>query len=122
MAKKDSTTPEANASDINSKIPEVAFKARQKTGGRQKGTPNKTTALTKAVIAELLNDYYDSGLMASDFLQLDSKDRITMAEKLMQYNMPKMQATSVDFGNMSTKITIESQLRDLSVDPDETEQ
>ncbi len=71
MAKKDSTTPEANASDINSKIPEVAFKARQKTGGRQKGTPNKTTALTKAVIAELLNDYYNSGLMASAFLQLD---------------------------------------------------
>ena len=104
-------------------IPELNMKERQrrKTGGRQKGSVNKVTAMTKAVISDLLSDYQDSGLMGSDFLALEPKDRFQCAEKMMQYIMPKMQSTSVDFNNKATKITIEQQLRELAEDPEETD-
>lgn len=104
-------------------IPELNMKerVRRKTGGRKKGSVNKVTAMTKAVISDLLSDYQESGLMGSDFLALEPKDRFQCAEKMMQYIMPKMQSTSVDFNNKATKITIEQQLRELAEDPEETD-
>ena len=104
-------------------IPELNMKerVRRKTGGRQKGSVNKVTAMTKAVISDLLSDYQESGLMGTDFLALEPKDRFQCAEKMMQYIMPKMQSTSVDFNNKATKITIEQQLRELAEDPEETD-
>lgn len=104
-------------------VPELNMKerVRRKTGGRQKGSVNKVTAMTKAVISDLLSDYQDSGLMGSDFLALEPKDRFQCAEKMMQYIMPKMQSTAVDFNNKATKITIEQQLRELAEDPEETD-
>lgn len=86
----------------------------KKTGGRQKGTPNKSTLLGKAAIVELLADYNNSGLMASDFATLDPKDRLAIAEKLMQYVMPKMQSTSVDITTEEKSKTIEDMLSDLA--------
>lgn len=86
----------------------------KKTGGRQKGTPNKSTLLGKAAIVELLADYNNSGLMASDFATLDPKDRFAIAEKLMQYVMPKMQSTSVDITTEEKSKTIEDMLSDLA--------
>ena len=103
-------------------IPELNMKERQrrKTGGRQKGSVNKVTAMTKAVISDLLSDYQDSGLMGSDFLALEPKDRFLCAEKMMQYIMPKMQSTAIDFNNKATTITIEQKLRELAEeDPEE---
>ncbi len=90
--------------------------AGRKTGGRQKGTPNKATMLGKSAIVELLADYNNSGLMASDFATLDPKDRLAIAEKLMQYVMPKMQSTSVDITAEQNTKTIEDMLRDLADD------
>lgn len=86
----------------------------KKTGGRQKGTPNKSTMLGKAAIVELLADYSNSGLMSSDFATLDPKDRLAIAEKLMQYVMPKMQSTSIDLNTEEKSKTIEDVLSDLS--------
>lgn len=86
----------------------------KKTGGRQKGTPNKATMLGKGAICELLSDYSNSGLMASDFATLDPKDRLAIAEKLMQYVMPKMQSTSVDITTEEKSKTIEDMLTDLA--------
>lgn len=71
-------------------------KGHKKMGGRAKGTPNKKTTETKECIARMLNDYQDSGLMESDFKTLDPKDRMAIAERFLQYLMPKMQATSMD--------------------------
>ena len=104
-------------------IPELNMKerVRRKTGGRKKGSVNKVTAMTKAVISDLLSDYQESGLMGSDFLALEPKDRFQCAEKMMQYIMPKMQSTSVDFNNKATKITIEQKLRELAEDQEETD-
>lgn len=89
---------------------------RKKTGGRQKGSQNKVTSMTKQVIAELLATYSESGLMSEDFKALEPKDRMTCAEKLMQYIMPKMQSTSVDLTARNADITIEQRLRQLSED------
>lgn len=102
-------------------IPEQNMKerVRRKTGGRQKGSVNKVTSITKAVISDLLSDYQESGLMGSDFLALEPKDRFQCAEKLMQYIMPKMQSTALDLGKQDVTITIEQKLRDLAKDPDE---
>lgn len=97
--------------------PELNMKERvkrKKTGGRQKGTQNKVTTVTKEILSDMLGDYQESGLMTADFLALEPKDRIQCAEKMMQYILPKMQSTSVDFNNKATKITIEQKLRELS--------
>ena len=118
-----SSTDDEQSYDDLPAIPELNMKERQrrKTGGRQKGSVNKVTAMTKAVISDLLSDYQDSGLMGSDFLSLEPKDRFQCAEKMMQYIMPQMQSTSVDFNNKTTKITIEQQLRELAEDQEETD-
>lgn len=85
-------------------------KKRKKTGGRQAGTPNKTTALTKSVVAALLDEYSNSGMMSKDFKALSAKDRITIAEKMMQYVLPKMQSTAVSVDDEMHE-TIEDALR-----------
>lgn len=101
--------------------PELNMKERvkrKKTGGRQKGTQNKVTTVTKEILSDMLGDYQESGLMTADFLALEPKDRIQCAEKMMQYILPKMQSTSVDINNKATKITIEQKLRELSEEND----
>ena len=122
-AVNNSSTNDEHSHDELPAVPELNMKerVRRKTGGRKKGSVNKVTAMTKAVISDLLSDYQESGLMGSDFLALEPKDRFQCAEKMMQYIMPKMQSTSVDFNNKATKITIEQQLRELAEDPEETD-
>ena len=89
----------------------------KKTGGRQAGTQNKTTGVTKKVISDLLDNYNTSGKMVKDFDKLNPKDRITIAEKLMQYVMPKMQSTAVDMTLNDEKKTIEDTLNELAKAP-----
>ena len=86
----------------------------KKTGGRKKGIPNKSTMLGKEVIVSLLADYSESGLMTSDFMALDPKDRLVIAERLMQYTMPKMQATAIDLNTGDKEKTIEDRLAELA--------
>jgi hypothetical protein len=92
---------------------------RKKTGGRQKGTPNKTTGITKKVISGLLERYSENGKMDEDFMALKPRERIAIAEKLMQYVLPKMQSTSVDMSINEDKKTIDETLRELAKAPDE---
>lgn len=87
----------------------------KKTGGRQKGTPNKVTTMSKAAIAEVLSGYNESGLLQSDFMLLKPLERITIAEKLMQYVMPKIQSVAVDLGGGDENRTIEDKLISLSI-------
>ena len=88
-------------------------KKRKKYGGRTKGTPNKVTADMRATIKGLLDEYSGSGKMSSDFLTLNPKDRLMVAEKLMQYAIPKLQATTIDVSENAQK-TIEDTLLELS--------
>lgn len=72
--------------------------------------------LGKEVIVSLLADYSNSGLMTSDFMALDPKDRLVIAERLMQYTIPKMQRTAVDITTGDKEKTIEDRLAELAGD------
>lgn len=64
-------------------------------GGRQKGTPNKATASIREAVDNVLGGYMNSGLMLEDFNVLDSKERLEIAIKLMQFVAPKMKSVDV---------------------------
>ena len=75
--------------------------------------------MSKMVINELLSNYSESGKLHEDFELLEPKERITVAEKLMQYVMPKMQSTSVNVSaDDESRKTLEETLIELSKDPD----
>lgn len=93
----------------------VKKKIRKKTGGRKAGTPNKVTTMSKEVIASLLTNYSESGLMIKDFALLEAKDRMTIAERLMQYVIPKMSSIDADVTSKSeSEKNIEDKLKELS--------
>lgn len=90
-------------------------KSKKNGRGRKKGVPNKVTALNRAVITALLAEYNESGLMAGDFAELEPKDRLAIAEKLMQYCVPKMQAVAVDVNAAERSQSLAERLAGLAV-------
>lgn len=86
----------------------------KKYGGRTKGTPNKTTVINRNIITSILSEYSESGQMRDDFDALEPKDRLTIAEKMMQYVMPKIQSVDIGLNGGESKITIEAQLKELA--------
>ena len=89
----------------------------RKTGGRPPGAANKVTRPVKEVISNLLSDYSNSGLMESDFADLEPKERMYMAEKLIQYIVPKMQSVAMS-GDIDKPVTIEARLAELAKRPE----
>lgn len=85
-----------------------------KTGGRQKGSPNKVTSAVKECISKMLTDYTNSETFLKDFAELEAKERLMIAEKLMNYVVPKMQSVAVEDVNKEKKSTVDLliQLRD----------
>lgn len=69
-------------------------KGSKKTGGRQKGTPNKVTASVKDWLSGLIDK--NRKQIEKDIKQLEPKERLQVLEKLMQYVIPKQQAVSAD--------------------------
>ncbi len=90
----------------------------KKTGGRQKGTPNKLPNVKKEYIATLLGNYFESDLMQKDFMELEARDRLQTAEKLMKYILPAMQATAVDLNLSQEANTLEERLSQLATPSD----
>ena len=90
----------------------------KKTGGRKAGTPNKTSAIVRSAIADVVDKYFNSATFESDVADLDPKDRISAMEKLEAYVLPKLQATNLDITN-STEKTIEDKLKELCGEEDE---
>ena len=110
-----------------------------KTGGRKAGTPNKTTRKTKEAIADLLSSYvngYDTEIekvtpdggrtmetvnvsIEADFAKVKPVERLLMAEKMMQYVMPKMQSVAVDAEISARQMKNAERLAKLSVIPEE---
>ena len=85
-----------------------------KTGGRQKGSPNKVTSAVKECISKMLTDYTNSETFLKDFAELEPKERLMIAEKLMNYVVPKMQSVAVEDVNKNKNSTVAMliQLRD----------
>jgi len=69
--------------------------------GRPPGTPNKTTAEMRSWVSDLLGKNLKK--LESDFNNLESKERFLIAEKLLQYVVPKQQAISaqIDLNRLS---------------------
>lgn len=70
-----------------------------KTGGRQKGTPNRLTTDLKSRIAEVVENGFEA--IESDLEALEAKDRINAYLKLLEYVMPKQRETKIDISNLS---------------------
>lgn len=77
-------------------------KGTPKTGGRQKGTPNKTTAAVKAYITQTLSEYMQPAqkgskkpTLAQDIAAMLPEDRVRAMTQLAGYVIPKQQALSV---------------------------
>lgn len=90
----------------------------KKTGGRQAGTPNKTSATVRGAIAKMLDNYFNSEDFKKDIECLEPKDRVAAMEKFAAYVAPKLQTTTLDM-TVENKKTIEDRLVELSDDEEE---
>jgi hypothetical protein len=63
------------------------MKPRTKTGGRTKGTPNRTTAETKELIQNIVNKELPK--LGAMLEQLEPNERINAISKLLPYILPK---------------------------------
>jgi hypothetical protein len=70
------------------------IKGMPKTGGRKKGTPNKTTVDLKMWINELLDNSRQQ--IIDDIKQLEPHQRVALFEKLLSYAVPKQQSVSIE--------------------------
>ena len=61
----------------------------KKTGGRQKGTPNKSTATLRDWFLQLINDNREQ--IQKDLQELEAKDRLQWFERILPYLLPKVQ-------------------------------
>ena len=95
----------------------------KKTGGRQKGTPNKVTALAKGMMEKWLEAHNTipegdvSPLIMQDFMELEPRDRVKVSTEFIKIIMPKN--ISIDEGE--GKLTIEDKLAQLSGEEEEAE-
>ncbi len=66
-----------------------------KTGGREKGTPNKLTTELRASLKNILADEIKA--IPQTLTELDPKERLELIIKLMPFAMPKVQ--NVNYNN-----------------------
>lgn len=80
----------------------MAFeKGNKKKGGRQKGTPNKTTAQIKEMITELVGNQMEKWPVVIDkMMKNDPAEAMKITGKLIDYVLPKQ-----------TKIDLEGELK-----------
>lgn len=76
-------------------------KGTPKTGGRQKGTPNKATQSTRDWLNYLLNK--NRVQFENDLQEIEPKERLSVLIKLLEYTTPKMQSVraNIDFHTLT---------------------
>ena len=95
--------------------------AGRKTGGRKKGTPNKTTALAKGMMEKWLEAHNTAPkgdvmpLIMRDFMELDPRDRIKVTTEFIKIIMPK----NINVAEGDMPLTIEDKLAALAGDEEE---
>lgn len=76
-------------------------KGKKKEGGRQKGTPNKTTAQIKDMITELVGNQMEKWPVVIDkMMKEDPAEAMKITGRLIDYVLPKQ-----------TKIDLEGELK-----------
>lgn len=73
-----------------------------KTGGREAGTPNKTTQDLRNIIQSFIDRNIDE--MQKNFDLLEPKDKLSFIEKMLQYSLPKMNSVKMDLENTPREI------------------
>lgn len=104
----------------------------KKTGGRQKGTPNKENPLKgylrahslayfepKEQVDEETGEKFIASEFDMDMEALDRNERASLELKLLEFHTPKMKAVEVDMDVHGTVHTIEDTLRQLCGETDE---
>lgn len=77
---------------------------RKKTGGRQKGTPNKTTAQIKEMIVELVGTQMEKWPAKLDkMMRDDPAEAMKITGRLIDYVLPKQTKMELE-GEIKTKI------------------
>jgi hypothetical protein len=66
---------------------------KQKTGGRQKGTPNRTTAEIREKYQSLIEGVLPQ--LENDLKALEPKDRIKVIIELSKFVVPTLRATEI---------------------------
>lgn len=66
---------------------------RAKTGGRTKGTPNRTTAETKEMLQKVVSKEIDN--LGEMLEQLEPLERVNAIAKLLPYIVPKQSELSL---------------------------
>ena len=92
----------------------AAPKGHKKAGGRQKGTPNKTTTISKEMVIEVLTSMHSH--LPEKLSQLDDKDYVNAYCKLMEFVIPKPQRVEIEQSN-KFRVSIEDTLKKLSQEP-----
>lgn len=69
---------------------------RLKTGGREKGTPNKTTAEVKQMLKAILENQLE--ILDKNKNELTNTERIALAKALLPFTLPKLQSVIVREG------------------------
>lgn len=72
----------------------MANSTGRKYGGRKKGTPNKSTALTKEVVNDFINDNYLK--FCTNFELLSPKDKVSVYVKMLDFVLPKMKSVELN--------------------------
>lgn len=86
---------------------------RPKYGGRKKGTPNRSTTVSRELFNGIVSGYIESEKFKEDLNAVEPKDRLDVILKLSAFLVPKPQSIAIDLGT-ETKRTIEDKLRELA--------
>jgi hypothetical protein len=70
---------------------------RTKTGGREKGTPNRTTRETKELLKSILQNQLD--ILDEKEEELTHGERIQLAKSILPYILPRLQSTIIREGD-----------------------
>jgi hypothetical protein len=83
-------------------------KGQPKTGGREKGTPNKVTADLRTWLSELWNENREQ--FKDDLKALEPHQRVASFEKLLNYIIPKQQSVEATIESIDLRSLSEEQL------------
>jgi hypothetical protein len=84
----------------------------KKTGGRSKGTPNRTTAETKELLQKIVNKEIDSLSLLLE--QLEPNERVNALSKLLPYIVPKQNEVKAEITNTDKNMTSEEREKRIS--------
>lgn len=83
----------------------------RKTGGRQKGTPNKATGTQRDFIRGVIDEMQPN--IMRDIKMLDPKDRLGIYLKLTEFVLPKLSAVDMNIAAPQIQ-SIEDTLKKLA--------